>query len=50
MPTIKIRGGDLNQVEYEFPSYLPGTKLNTFGFGKKEEAAGKNIYFDLLKV
>jgi hypothetical protein len=50
MPTMKIRGGDLDLVEYEFTSYPPGTNLKTLGFEKKEEAAGKNIYFDHLKV
>ncbi|RPJ54491.1 MAG: GHMP kinase, partial [Methanobacteriota archaeon] len=32
MPTMKIRGGDLDLVEYEFNSFLPGEKINTLGF------------------
>lgn len=32
MPTMKIRGGDLDLVEYEFNSFLPGKNINTLGF------------------
>lgn len=35
MPTMKIRGGDLDLVEYEFTSFPPGQKLNTLGYEKK---------------
>lgn len=32
MPTMKIRGGDLDLVEYEFNPFNPGENLNTMGF------------------
>ena len=35
MPTMKIRGGDLDLVEYEFTSFLPGLNLKTLGYEKK---------------
>ena len=31
MPTMKIRGGDLDLVEYEFVSFQPGEKIRTLG-------------------
>jgi beta-ribofuranosylaminobenzene 5'-phosphate synthase len=31
MPTMKIRGGDLDLVEYEFNPFLPGENLQTLG-------------------
>jgi beta-ribofuranosylaminobenzene 5'-phosphate synthase len=34
MPTMKIRGGDLDLVEYEFNSFLPGQNLKTLGYEK----------------
>jgi beta-RFAP synthase len=36
MPTMKIRGGDLDLVEYEFNSFPPGQKLKTLGYEKKK--------------
>jgi beta-ribofuranosylaminobenzene 5'-phosphate synthase len=35
MPTMKIRGGDLDLVEYEFNSFPPGKDLKTLGYEKK---------------
>jgi len=35
MPVMKIRGGDLDLVEYEFRSFRPGTILKTLGLEKK---------------
>jgi len=32
MTIIKIRGGDLDLVEYDFASFLPGENINTCGF------------------
>ncbi len=32
MPTMKIRGGDLDLVEYEFSAFSPGECVNTMGF------------------
>jgi beta-ribofuranosylaminobenzene 5'-phosphate synthase len=32
MPVMKIRGGDLDLVEYEFNPFLPGENLRTLGF------------------
>ncbi|RXE56427.1 GHMP kinase [Methanoculleus taiwanensis] len=37
MAVMKIRGGDLDLVEYEFPSFPPGENLRTLGL-KKEYA------------
>jgi hypothetical protein len=34
MPTMKIRGGDLDLVEYEFSPFSPGEKVNTLGIKK----------------
>ena len=48
MPSMKIRGGDLELIE--FNSFLPGLDLKSLGYEKKREAAGKNIYFDSQKV
>ncbi len=31
MPTMKIRGGDLDLVEYEFNAFPPGQNLKTLG-------------------
>ena len=36
MPTMKIRGGDLDLVEYEFNSFPPGKNLKTLGYEKNE--------------
>jgi beta-ribofuranosylaminobenzene 5'-phosphate synthase len=36
MPTMKIRGGDLDLVEYEFNSFPPGKNLKTLGYEKKK--------------
>jgi hypothetical protein len=49
MPTMKIRGGDLDPVVCEVTSFPSGTNLKMLD-SKKEEAAGKNIYFNDLKV
>jgi beta-RFAP synthase len=38
MPTMKIRGGDLDLVEYEFNSFPPGQNLKTLGYEKKKYA------------
>ncbi len=35
MAIMKIRGGDLDLVEYEFTSFLPGEQIKTLGFEKK---------------
>lgn len=32
MPTMKIRGGDLDLVEYEFTAFTPGEEIRTCGF------------------
>jgi beta-ribofuranosylaminobenzene 5'-phosphate synthase len=34
MPTMMIRGGDLDLVEYEFSPFEPGKNLHTLGFEK----------------
>jgi beta-RFAP synthase len=34
VPKLKIRGGDLDLVEYEFSPFSPGEKVNTMGIGK----------------
>ncbi|MCR3882854.1 MAG: hypothetical protein NUK54_00565 [Methanothrix sp.] len=31
MPKLKIRGGDLDLVEYEFSPFSPGEKINALG-------------------
>lgn len=36
MPTMKIRGGDLDLVEYEFNSFPPGQNLKTLGYEKEK--------------
>jgi beta-ribofuranosylaminobenzene 5'-phosphate synthase len=36
MAIMKIRGGDLDLVEYEFKSFAPGKILKTLGFEKKK--------------
>ena len=36
MPVMKIRGGDLDLVEYEFLTFPPGKKLNTLGLEKNK--------------
>lgn len=36
MPIMKIRGGDLDLVEYEFKSFAPGTIPKTLGLEKKK--------------
>jgi hypothetical protein len=33
MPKLKIRGGDLDLVEYEFSPFSPGEKINALGIG-----------------
>ncbi|MDD1678991.1 MAG: GHMP kinase [Methanomicrobiales archaeon] len=35
MPVMKIRGGDLDRVEYEFISFRPGENIRTLGYEKK---------------
>jgi beta-ribofuranosylaminobenzene 5'-phosphate synthase len=35
MPIMKIRGGDLDRVEYEFISFRPGENVRTLGYEKK---------------
>lgn len=35
MPIMKIRGGDLDLVEYEFGTFSPGENLKTLGLEKK---------------
>lgn len=35
MAKMMIRGGDLDLVEYEFPTFPPGKNLKTLGFEKK---------------
>jgi beta-RFAP synthase len=35
MPIMKIRGGDLDLVEYEFAEFAPGKDLKTLGLEKK---------------
>ncbi|MDD1675724.1 MAG: GHMP kinase [Methanomicrobiales archaeon] len=35
MPVMKIRGGDLDRVEYEFTSFRPGENVRTLGYEKK---------------
>lgn len=35
MPIMKIRGGDLDLVEYEFRTFAPGTIIKTIGIEKK---------------
>ncbi len=34
MPVMMIRGGDLDLVEYEFKSFLPGEITKTLGLEK----------------
>jgi beta-ribofuranosylaminobenzene 5'-phosphate synthase len=34
MPVMKIRGGDLDLVEYEFSSFSPGENINTLGLDR----------------
>jgi beta-ribofuranosylaminobenzene 5'-phosphate synthase len=36
MPIMKIRGGDLDLVEYEFAEFAPGKDLKTLGLEKKK--------------
>jgi beta-RFAP synthase len=36
MAKMMIRGGDLDLVEYEFPTFPPGKNLKTLGFEKKK--------------
>jgi beta-RFAP synthase len=36
MAIMKIRGGDLDLVEYEFKTFLPGENLKTLGLDKKK--------------
>ena len=38
MAIMKIRGGDLDLVEYEFKTFAPGTILKTLGLEKKKYA------------
>ena len=35
MPIMKIRGGDLDLVEYDFKTFAPGKDLKTLGLEKK---------------
>ena len=34
MPIMKIRGGDLDLVEYDFKTFAPGTTIKTLGYDK----------------
>ena len=36
MPVMKIRGGDLDLVEYEFKTFAPGTVTRTLGLEKRK--------------
>ena len=36
MPIMMIRGGDLDLVEYEFRSFLPGEMTKTLGLEKRK--------------
>ena len=36
MAIMKIRGGDLDLVEYEFRTFAPGKNLKTLGLEKKK--------------
>ncbi|WML68423.1 MAG: Beta-ribofuranosylaminobenzene 5'-phosphate synthase [Methanoregula sp. SKADARSKE-2] len=35
MPVMRIRGGDLDLVEYDFKTFAPGTELKTIGLEKE---------------
>ena len=35
VPVMKIRGGDLDLVEYEFKTFAPGTVVKTLGLEEK---------------
>jgi beta-ribofuranosylaminobenzene 5'-phosphate synthase len=35
MPVMKIRGGDLDLVEYEFPAFSPGENIRTLGYERE---------------
>lgn len=35
MPIMKIRGGDLDLVEYDFRTFIPGTVIKTLGYEKQ---------------
>jgi hypothetical protein len=50
MPSMKIRGGDLDLVEYKFYSFAPRQNLKTLKYEKKKESDGKNICIDHPKV
>jgi len=39
MPIMKIRGGDLDLVEYEFSSFAPGENIRTLGFDRDSALA-----------
>ncbi len=36
MPVMKIRGGDLDLVEYEFRTFVPGANIKTLGYDKRK--------------
>jgi len=36
MPTMKIRGGDLDLVEYDFRTFAPGESIKTLGFERQK--------------
>jgi len=42
MAIMKIRGGDLDLVEYEFTSFLPGEQVKTLGFEKEYDLVLQN--------
>ncbi len=60
MPVMKIRGGDLDRVEYEFVSFRPGEKIRTCGFeqeyllspirGKVKVTAPARIHLSVLDM
>jgi beta-RFAP synthase len=45
MPTMKIRGGDLDLVEYEFMAFTPGEEIRTCGFEGKITASPREGTF-----
>ena len=51
MPTMKIRGADLDYVEYRIQFHCCQDRIARSGvMKKKKEAAGRNISFDRPKV
>jgi hypothetical protein len=47
---MKIHGGEFDLIEKEFSSFSLGPNFNTLGYEKKNEATGRNNYFDCPKV